>query len=152
MHKPSIIAVLLALGAVSPLSPVVAQSQAQSGPPCGGVNHCVDITISGGVIQNVVNVIVPAKNHQIYWRIVTPGYTFAQPPAPDAIAWKAPSAINDNGKMPPNEFPCSRVSATQFRCTDANSTHGTVRTYQYEITVLDSTGKQLVLDPWIINQ
>ena len=150
MRKLSTAALLLGMGIASATTPMVAH--AQTGPQCGGVNHCIDVAVTGGVIQPVVNVIVPGRNHQIYWRLVTPGYTFPQPPV-DAIGWKPPSPINDNGKMPANEFACNRVTPTLFRCTDANSTRGTgVRTYQYGITVLDGGGKQVILDPWIINQ
>ena len=125
---------------------------AQTGPPCAGTNHCVDITIAGGVIRPVSNVVVSGKNHQIYWRIKTGGYTFASPPQPISIAFKPPNAINDNGRMPPNEFPCGRMSATLFHCTDVNSTNGTgIRSYQYSITVIDASGRPVVTDPWVIN-
>jgi len=97
--------------------------------------------------------VVLGKNHQIYWRIQTSGYSFPpSPPPPSGIAFKQPSSINDNGHMPANEFPCNRVSATVFHCTDANSTHGTgVRSYQHSITVIDPAGKPIVFDPWIVN-
>ena len=128
-------------------------ADAQTGPPCAGPNHCVDITIAVGVIQPVTNVVVSGKNHQIYWRIRTGGYSFASPPQPIGIAFKPPNAINDNGRMPPNEFPCNRMSATLFHCTDANSTNGVgVRSYQYSITVIDASGRAVVSDPWVINR
>ena len=130
-----------------------APAGAQPGPPCGGTNHCVDITVVSGVIQPVANVVVSGNNHQIYWRIKTGGYRFGSPPQSSGIAFKAPSSINDNGHMPANEFPCNRVSAALFHCTDANSTHGTgVRSYQYAITVIDASGKPIVYDPWIVNR
>jgi len=132
----------------------VASVAAQPGPPCSGTNHCVDITVTGGAIASVPNTVVPGKNHQLYWRIRTSGYSFPAPPPPSAgIAFKPPSSINDNGRMPANEFPCNRVSATLFHCTDANSTHDTgVRSYQYSITVIDGAGRKIVLDPWIVNR
>jgi hypothetical protein len=127
-------------------------ASAQPGPPCGGTNHCDDVTIACGAIQSVANVVVSGNTHQIYWRIKTSGYSFASPPQPIGIAFKPPSPINDNGRMPPNEFPCNRISATLFHCTDANSTHGAgVRSYQYSITVIDTSGKPIVSDPWVVN-
>ena len=149
----------LAIGAASILIGVGAGSmtatsvRAQPGPPCTGTNHCVDITVAGGAIPPVANVVVPGKNHQIYWQIKTGGYSFPSPPHSAGIAFKAPSPINNNGKMPANEFACNRVSATRFHCTDTNSTHGAgVRTYQYAITVVDTSGRTIVSDPWIINR
>ena len=127
-------------------------ARAQTGPPCSGTNHCVNIVIAGGVIQSVPNVVVSGKNHQIYWRIKTGGYSFPPPPQPFGIAFKASSPINDNGRMPRNEFPCNRISATEFHCSDANSTQGIgVRSYQYSVTVIDSSGKPVVSDPWVVN-
>jgi hypothetical protein len=126
---------------------------AQTPPLCSGKNHCIDVTIAGGAIQPVPNVVVPEASHQIYWRIKTSGYSFPPPAAPQrGIAFKAPSSINDNGHMPANEFPCNRISATLFHCTDANSTHGAVRAYQYAITVIDASGSRIVSDPWIVNR
>lgn len=127
---------------------------AQPGPPCTGTNHCVDIAIAGGAIQSVPATVVTAKNHQIYWRITTGGYSFpSAPSASTGIAFKSPSSINDNGRMPQNEFPCNRVSVTLFHCTDANTTHDKgVRSYQYSITVLDAAGHPIVSDPWIVNR
>lgn len=131
---------------------IATPASAQPGPPCVGTNHCVDVTITGGMIQRVANVVVSGKNHQIYWQIKTNGYSFAAPPQPIGIAFKPPSAINDNGRMPPNEFPCNRISATLFHCTDANSTNGSgVRSYQYSITVIDASGRRVVSDPWVVN-
>jgi len=127
-------------------------ADAQPGPPCGGTNHCVDIALASGVIQSVANVVVSGTNHQIYWRIKTDGYSFASPPQRIGIAFKAPSSINDNGRMPANEFQCNRISAMLVHCTDANSTHGTgVRSYQYSITVIDTSGRPIVSDPWVVN-
>ena len=130
-------------------APVVAQTP----PLCSGTNHCVDITIAGGAIQPVPNVVVSGSNHQVYWQIKTSGYSFPPPTAPQrGIAFKEPSSINDNGHMPANEFPCSRMSTTLFHCTDANSTHGAIRSYQYFVTVIDASGKKIASDPWIINR
>ena len=132
---------------------IAASVVAQPGPPCTGMNHCVDIAIAGGAIQPVPATIVTARNHQIYWRIKTGGYSFPSPPASTGIAFKPASSINDNGRMPPNEFPCNRVSPALFHCTDANSTHDNgVRSYQYSITVLDAAGHPIVSDPWIVNR
>jgi hypothetical protein len=127
---------------------------AQPAPPCTGANHCVDVTIAGGAIQSVANVVVSGTNHQIYWRITTGGYSFPpSPPPPAGIAFKQPSSINHNESMPRNEFACNRISATLFHCTDANSTHGAgARTYQYSISVIDASGHKIVSDPWIVNK
>jgi len=127
---------------------------AQPGVSCTGATHCVDVTIVGGAIQSVPAVVVAAKNHQIYWRIQTAGYSFPPPPPPPTgIAFKPASSINDNGHMPANEFPCNRMSATLFHCNDANSTHDKgVRSYQYSITVIDASGHRIVSDPWIVNR
>jgi len=75
---------------------------AQPGPTCTGTNHCVDVTIASGAIRPVPAVVVTGRNHQIYWRITTAGYSFASPPQPIGIAFKQPSSINDNGRMPVN--------------------------------------------------
>jgi len=125
---------------------------AQPGPPCTGTNHCVDVTIAGGAIRPVPAVVVTGRNHQIYWRITTAGYSFASPPQPIGIAFKQPSSINDNGRMPVNEFPCNRVSPTLFHCADANSTLGSVRSYQYSITVIDAAAHRIISDPWVVNK
>ena len=125
---------------------------AQPGPSCTGTNHCVDIAIAGGAIRPVPAVVVTGRSHQIYWRITTTGYSFASSPQPTGIAFKQPSSINDNGRMPANEFPCNRVSPTLFHCTDANSTLGSVRSYQYSITLIDAAGHRIVSDPWVVNK
>ena len=139
---------------VGALAMIGAGVGAQPGPPCSGTNHCMDVTITGGAIAPVPNTVVTGKNHQVYWRIRTSGYSFPAPPAPrGGIAFKPPSSINDNGRMPANEFPCNRVSPTLFHCTDANSTHDSgVRSYQYSIAVIDGAGRPIVLDPWIVNR
>lgn len=150
---PAIAAALVVIAvAASALASTAARAQA--GPPCGGTNHCVDVVVAGGQIQPVANVRVDGQGHLISWRIKTPGFSFAPPPQPNAITFKAPSSINDNGRMPANEFRgCARASATLFHCTNANTTHGQgARTYQYAITVIeDATGRTIVLDPWVIN-
>ena len=124
--------------------------RAEPGPSCTGTNHCVDLTIVGGTLAPIANVVVPEKNHQIYWRIKTSGFNFPLPPT-DGMTFKAASSINDNGRMPAQEFPCNRVSSTLFHCADANSTHGAVRRYQYSVTVIDASGQKIISDPWIIN-
>jgi hypothetical protein len=133
---------------------LAASVSAQPGPACTGNNHCIDVTIVGGAISPVPDAVITAKNHQIYWRIKTSGYAFPPPPPPPAgIAFKPPSPTNDNGHMPAKEFPCNRVSATLFHCTDANSTHNAgVRRYQYAITVVGKSGPPIVSDPWIVNK
>lgn len=80
--------ILIAVGA-GPMT--AAPVRAQPGPPCSGTNHCVDITIAGGAIQSVANVVVPGTNHQIYWQIKTGGYSFPPPPHSIGIAFKEPS-------------------------------------------------------------
>jgi hypothetical protein len=140
--------------AFSAAAMTAAPAAAQTPPLCSDAkNHCIDVTIAGGAIRPVPNVVVSEKNHHIYWQIKTSGYSFPPPAAPQrGIAFKPPSSINDNGHMPANEFPCTRISATLFHCPDANSTHGAVRVYQYFITVLDASGKPAALDPWIVNK
>jgi len=147
-HWLATAASLIVIAVATPLSSSI---QAQPGPPCSGTSHCVDVTIVNGEIQHVANVVVSGKNHQIYWHIRTAGYTFPPAPHPITIAFKEPSSINDNGLMPANEFPCNRVTATQVHCTNKNSTHGKVRSYQYAITVLDANGNKVIADPWVVN-
>jgi hypothetical protein len=124
-------------------------------PVCDSGNrahHCVDVVITNGAIQSPPDVVVPGKNHQIYWQIKTSGYTFPKPPKPAGIAWKASTPTNDNGRMPANEFQCNRVSDTVVHCTDAVSTLGSQRKYEYKITVIDPAGNPVILDPWVINR
>ena len=151
--QPAIVPAMILVIGVSAGTMMAASVGAQPGP-CTGTNHCVDITIAGGAIPSVPDTVITGKNHQIYWRIKTGGYSFPPPPPPPVgIAFKPPSPMNDNGHMPANEFPCNRVSTTLFRCTDANSTHNTgLRRYQYSITVLDASGSKIVSDPWIVNK
>jgi hypothetical protein len=146
-------AMILVMGALA-ATMMAAAVGAQPGPPCSGTNHCVDITVTGGAIAPVPNTVISGRNHQIYWRIRTSGYSFPSPPPPQVgIAFKPPSSINDNGRMPANEFPCNRVSPALFHCTDAKTTHDTgVRSYQYSITVIDAAGHRIVSDPWIVNR
>jgi hypothetical protein len=149
--QPATAFAVILIGVSAATMTVVTSVGAQPGPPCTGTNQCVDVTIAGGAIQSVANVVVLGSNHQIYWRIKTSGYSF--PSSPSGITFKQPSPINDNGRMPANEFPCNRVSATLFHCTDANSTHGAgVRNYQYAISVVDASGRRVVSDPWIVNR
>ncbi len=152
-NKAAIVTVMMQVVGAIVATTIAASVDAQPGPPCTGTNHCVDVAIAGGAIQSVPATVVTARNHQIYWRIKTGGYSFPSSPASTGVAFKPPSSINDNGRMPRNEFPCNRVSATLFHCTDANSTHDTgVRSYQYSITVLDAAGHPIVSDPWIVNR
>lgn len=146
-------AVILVIG-VSAGTMMALSVAAQPGPPCTGTNHCVDINIADGAIQSVPATVIVGKNHQIYWRIKTSGYSFPSPPPRSiGIGFKPPSPINDNERMPANEFPCNRMSATLFHCTDANSTHNThVRSYQYSITVIDASNHEIISDPWIVNR
>ena len=127
-----------------PMTSIVGHAQ----PICNSANpahHCVDVVITGGVIQSPADVVVDAANHQIYWQIKTSGYTWPKPPKPDGITWKPPAP-------PAKEFQCNRVSDVIFHCEDANSTHGSQRKYEYKITVIDSAGNPVILDPWIINR
>ncbi len=144
------LAVLVAVWAIAGAT----RAQAQPGPNCDAPPpnlHCVDVVVANGAIRNPPDVNVDGASHQIYWRLRTTGYTFPKPPA-RAITWKPAGPKNDNGKMPANEFPCNRVSDVLYHCTDANSTHGQQRKYEYAITVLDAAGKVIQGDPWIINQ
>lgn len=144
-------AIVLPLSLILGASATTATSvDAQPGPPCTGTNHCVDITIAHGAIQFVPDVQVTGKNHQIYWLIKTGGYSF-RPTPPDGITFKAASSANSN-QLAKDEFRCNRVSATQFHCTDANTTHGAMRKYEYSITVFDTAGHSIVSDPWIVNK
>jgi hypothetical protein len=152
-RQPVIAPTMILVIGVTAGAMLAASVGAQPGPPCTGTNHCVDINIAGGAVQSVPATVVSGKNHQIYWRINTSGYSFPSPQPPTGIAFKPPSPINDNGRMPANEFPCNRVSATLFHCTDANSTFNTgVRSYQYAISVIDASGHRIISDPWIVNK
>jgi hypothetical protein len=108
----------------------------------------VDVTIANGEIRPVQDIVIPGTNHQIYWRINTSGYSFPRPATrPPGIDFKPP-------KPPKNEFPCNRVSATVFHCSDANTTHNAgEHKYQYAINVVDGSGHRITsADPWIVNK
>ena len=150
-RQPVIAAALVAIAlCAGPLAS--APALAQQGPACNETNHCVDVTVVGGKIQPLPDVTVSGKNHQIWWQLKTPGYSFPKPPKSDGVFFKPASSGNDNGKMPAKEFNCNRVSATVFHCTNANSTNGQRRKYQYGVTVVeDASGKDITLDPWVVN-
>jgi len=152
MNRQPVIAAALVATALCAGPLASAPALAQQGPACNETNHCVDVTVVGGKIQPLPDVTVSGKNHQIWWQLKTPGYSFPQPPKAEGVTFKAPAPGNNNGNMPPKEFNCNRVSATVYKCTDANSTNGQQRKYQYAVNLIeDATGKAITLDPWVVN-
>jgi hypothetical protein len=122
---------------------------------CTGTDHCLDVVLSGGVIQPVPDATVNGKGQWIYWTIKTSGYKFPQSPQPDGVVFKPASSGNSNGQIDGEFEQCQRRSDVVYRCKDKNNKHGDGKTYKYEyrINVVDGAGKVVSTpDPWVINK
>ena len=60
--QPATAFAVILIGVSAATMTVVTSVGAQPGPPCTGTNHCVDVTLAGGEIPSVANVVVLGTN------------------------------------------------------------------------------------------
>jgi len=102
---------------------------------------CIDVSVSGGAINKINDLSVGEPNHVILWRM-----------SPLTSSWSFPgNGITFKGSPQPqsNEISCKvGAGGKLFFCVDRNTIHAT---YSYTVTLKDSAGNTITLDPKIVN-